>query len=252
MEQGRTWRAWAAAWALTGILTGCSAALVPLTTDEAAGLKDAQRIADEATRAYGVPRVRVYATGSPGLGRAAGTYSYRTDWIFLSPRSLTGNAFFVVLSHELGHATLSHRPVELGLVPGQTLQDLRAGREIKISPKARAAITEMEHAANHRRIEILIRFARHTEREALDRYSAYFIQANQSREGKNVMMPVGHPMACDQLRALWTSFKRDAPACETVKDEKPVITECPYDDWMSTGCKAGQPLDLAPAWDTGV
>src|SRR5258705_3056435 len=201
-----TWTTWAAAGVLAVSLAGCSAAFVPLTTDEAAGLEEAQRIADAATRAYGVPRVRVYAAGSPGSGRAAGTYSYHSDWIFLRPSSLTGNAFFVVLSHELGHATLTHRPVELGLVPGQTPEDLRSGREIKISPKARAAISAMEDAANHRGVEILVRFARHTEREALDRYSAYFIQAHDSREGKNIMMPVGHAMPCEQLRTLWTSF----------------------------------------------
>jgi hypothetical protein len=243
-----TWQAGAAACVLAGILAGCSAAFVPLTTDESAGLKEAQRIADEVTRHYGVPRVRVYA-GAPGSARAAGTYSYRTDWIFLRPGVLTGNAFFVVLSHELGHATMSHRPVELGVAPGQVLEDLRSGREIKISPKARAAITAMENEANHRGVEILVRFARHTEREALDRYRAYFIQAHDSREGKNIMIPVGHAMPCDQLRTLWTSFGHPPPACETVRDEKPVITECPYDDWMSTGCKAGQPL---PTWDTGI
>src|ERR1051325_6420022 len=119
-----TCRAWIAACALAATVAGGSAAVVRLTTEESAGLKEAQRIADEATSAYGVPRVRVYATGSPGAGRAAGTYSYRSDWIFLRPSSLTGNAFFVVLSHELGHATLSHRPVALGLVPRRTLADL--------------------------------------------------------------------------------------------------------------------------------
>ena len=247
-----TWSRWAAAAALVVVLAGCSAALVPLTTDEATGLERAQRLADAVTAHYGVPRVRVYATGAPGSGRAAGTYSYRSDWIFLRPSSLTGNAFFVVLSHELGHATLSHRPVELGLMPGQTLEDLRAGREIKISPRARAAITEMEHAANHRGVEILVRFAGLTEREALERYSTYFIGANRSRQGKNIMMPVGHPMACDQLRALWASFKQDAPPCETVKEEPPPITQCPYDDWMATGCKAGQPLPPPTTWDTGI
>jgi hypothetical protein len=246
-----TWATWMAACAIAAILAGCSAAFVPLTTEEATGLKEAQRIADEVTRHYGVPRVRVYA-GTPGYGRAAGTYSYRSDWIFLRPSSLTGNAFYVVLSHELGHATLSHRPVELDLAPSQTLADLLAGREIKISPKARAAITAMENAANHRGVEILVRFARHTEREALDRYRAYFIQAHDSREGKNIMMPVGHAMPCEQLRVLWTSFGHTPPACETVRDEKPVITECPYDDWMSTGCKAGQPLPPPTTWDTGI
>jgi len=39
--------------------------------------------------------------------------SARTTWIFIRPESLTGKRFFVLISHELGHATLGHRPTEL-------------------------------------------------------------------------------------------------------------------------------------------
>jgi hypothetical protein len=42
------------------LLSGCSA-LTSTTPEQAEGLKEAQRIADQVTKAYGIPRVRVYA-----------------------------------------------------------------------------------------------------------------------------------------------------------------------------------------------
>jgi hypothetical protein len=208
--------------ALVALTAGCSAALTPLTPDQTTGLKEAQRIADQVTKAYGVPGVRVYATSglSPGAGAA---YSYRQDWIFIYPGLLTGNALMYVISHELGHATLGHRPVDLP------------------TEKLRAVIADKERAANHRGVEILVRFLGLTEREALEGYAAYLIEANRNRNGRNVLIPFGHPLPCVQLRDLWTSFGQTAPACEAWTDP-PKITECPYDDWMSTGCKAGEPL----------
>jgi len=156
--------------ALVALTAGCSAALTPLTPEQTTGLKEAQRIADQVTKAY--------------------------------PRLLTGNALM----------------------------------------KLRAVIADKERAANHRGVEILVRFLGLTEREALEGYAAYLIEANRNRNGRNVLIPFGHPLPCVQLRDLWTSFGQTAPACEAWTDP-PKITECPYDDWMSTGCKAGEPLE---------
>jgi hypothetical protein len=203
-------------------LSGCSAALMAVTAEQAEGLKDAQRIANEVTRAYGVPRVRVYAAGArPGAG---GAYSYRYDWIFIRPELLTGNLFWIVLGHELGHATLGHRPVD-----GQREQ-------------VRATMIAREAEANRRGVEIMVRFGGMTEREALDLYATYFIEDNLRRDGRNDQVLFGHQMPCDELRELWTSFGRTAPPCEAFTDA-PRITHCPYDDWMSTGCKAGELLE---------
>ena len=80
-----------------------------------------------------------------------------------------------------------------------------------------------------------------TERQALERYATYFIEANRVREGRAISLPFGHPPPCEQLRDLWVSFAQTTPPCEAFTDAAEV-TECPYDDWMSTGCKAGQPL----------
>jgi hypothetical protein len=204
------------------LLFGCSAALTPAAIEVADPLKEAQRIADQVTKAYGVARVRVYATSDLRPTSAAG-YFYRQDWIFIRPRLFTGNALSVVLSHELGHVTLGHRPVYL-------------------NPKqASTVIAGHERAANRRGVEILVRFFGITERQALERYATYFIEANRVREGRAISLPFGHPPPCEQLRDLWVSFAQTTPPCEAFTDAAEV-TECPYDDWMSTGCKAGQPL----------
>jgi hypothetical protein len=122
---------------LVAWLAGCSAALTSTTPEQAEGLKDAQRIADQVTKAYGVSRVRVYAALTrPG---AAATYSYRYDWIFIRPELLTGTLFWIVLSHELGHATLSHGPLD-------------GSRE-----QIRAAALMREAEANRRGVEIMVR-----------------------------------------------------------------------------------------------
>ena|SRR5438093_2677424 len=193
--------------ALIALTAGCSAALTPLTSEQTTGLKEAQRIADRVTKAYGVPGVRVYATSglSPGAGAA---YSYRQDWIFIHPRLLTGNGFMYVISHELGHVTLGHRPVDLP------------------TEKLRAVIADKERAANHRGVEILVRFLGLTEREALERYATYLIAANRSRNGRNVLIPFGHPLPCVQLRDLWASFGQTAPACElqAAPDDSAAVT----------------------------
>ena len=124
---------------------GCSATLTPLAPQQASALTEAQRIADEVTKAYGVPRVRVYATSTLAPG-VAGGYLYRQDWLFIDSRHLTADSFLVVLSHELGHATLGHRPID---------------RE----QPAETAVKEA--AANRRGVEIMIRFMGLTELQAL-------------------------------------------------------------------------------------
>jgi hypothetical protein len=129
-----------------------------------------------------------------------------------------------VLSHELGHATLDHRPVD------GRLEYVRATR------------MRYETDANRRGVEIMVRFGGVTQREALERYATYFIEGNRQIDGRNVSIGVGHQMPCDELRDLWGSFGQTGPPCEAFTTT-PEITHCPYDDWMSTGCKAGQPLE---------
>ena len=205
--------------ALAVLLVGCSAALTPVTPEQAAGLKNAQRIADTVTAAYGVGRVKVYASSGLQPTTAAG-YLYRQDWIFIRPTHLEGDRFAVVLSHELAHVTLGHRP--LSLPPNQL----------------RERIASNEDAANQRGVEIMVRFFGVSEQEAVDQYTDYFTRANLVRDGRPVNLPYGYPHPCDSIRNLWARFRpaEEPPAC----DMKPVVATCPYDNWNGTGCKAGQ------------
>ena len=229
-----------------GSLLGCSTALTQLNAEQALGLKQAQRIADQVTKAYGVPGVRIYASAAPGLGgRAGGTYSYRNGWIFLRSSALTGPLFFVVLSHELGHATLDHRPIDVRIPYQDVLKAFQTGQDVAMPTEVRREIVRKENEANHRGVEILVRFFGQTQEQALEHYTTYFIEASLSRGGRNILMPFGQALPCEQLEALWASFGKAAPPCEA-STIAPKITECPYDDWMSTGCKAGQPLDQTP------
>jgi len=102
-----------------------------------------------------------------------------------------------------------------------------------------------EAEANRRGVEIMVRFGGMTEREALDLYATYFIEDNRRRDGRDAQVLFGHQMPCVELRDLWSSFGLTAPPCEAFT-ATPEITHCPYDDWMSTGCKAGEPLAPSP------
>jgi hypothetical protein len=190
----RPYLSWSTA-VLGVLLFGCAGALASLTTEQARGLNEAQRIADRVTKAYNVPAVRVYAAS---LGPATGgSYWYQHEWIFIRPESLTGDKLLVLISHELGHATLGHRPLDASLA------------------RSPAAI-DKERAANRRGIEIMVKFLGLTERQALDRYAAYLIQANRVRHGRDVLIPAGHLLPCEELRELWAHFGQTAPACEAL------------------------------------
>jgi hypothetical protein len=170
-------------------LAGCATSLTPLTAEQAKGLQEAQRIADRVTRAYGVRSVKVYAAA---LGPStSGIYSYQYDWIFIRPESLTGKRLLVLISHELGHATLNHSPHE-------------------------GPSVDRERMANRRGVEILVKHLGLSERDALDTYAAYMIAANRWRHGRDALIPPGHLLPCEELRELWTFYGQTAPACETV------------------------------------
>ena len=182
--------------ALAGLLFGCATGLTPLTSEQARGLTEAQRIADQVTKGYGVPGVRVYPISlAPGTG---GTWAYQHDWIYIRPELLTGPRFLVLISHELGHVTLGHRPVD--------------GAGVQRNPAA----VERELAANRRGVEILVKYLGLTEQQALDQYATFFIDANRMRHGEDVLLPFGHLRPCEELRDLWDRFGKTAPPCEAV------------------------------------
>lgn len=180
--------------ALMVALAGCATSLTPLTAEQEAGLQEARRIADRVTKAYGVPGVKVYAAS---MGHSvSGMYTYQDDWIFIRPESLTGKRLLVLISHELGHATLGHRPTEVPSV-------------------------ERERDANRRGVEILVKYVNLSEREALETYAGYLIAANKYRHGRDALIPSGHLLPCEELRQLWTFYGQTAPPCETASNTAP-------------------------------
>ncbi len=228
------------------LLGGCSTALTRLNAEQSLALKEAQRIADQVTKAYAVPSVRIYASAAPGLGgRAGDTYSYRNSWIFLCSSTLTGPQFFVVLSHELGHATLEHRPPDHRISYQDAVKAFQTGQDVTMPAEVRNEINRKEIEASHRGVEILVRFFGQTQEQALEHYTTYYVESSIMRGGRSTSLPFGHAPPCEQMQALWASFGKAAPPCEA-STIAPKITECPSDDWMSTGCKAGQPLDPSP------
>jgi hypothetical protein len=185
---------WWPAVALAGVLVGCATGLTSLTSEQAKGLDEAQRIANQVTKGYGVPGVRVYPISlGPGTG---GTWAYQNDWIFVRPELLTGPRLLVLISHELGHVTLGHRPLYVPNV------------------QRTAVAVERERAANRRGVEILVKYLGLTEQQALDHYATYFIEANRVRHGQDVLLPFGHLHPCVELNELWEGFGKTAPPCE--------------------------------------
>jgi hypothetical protein len=183
-------------WAILLVVAavGCSVPLTPLTPEQASALMEAQRTADRVTTAYGVSPVHVYA--SAGLPqKAGGGYAYRQDWIVIRPDLLTGDESPVVLSHELGHATLRHQWVEQPQEP-------------------RVSVPQMEAAANHRGVEIMARFMGFSQRQALERYTAFLIRQHRMQKARLSLIAAGHRPACTELRELWESFGQAAPRCD--------------------------------------
>ena len=112
----------------------------------------------------------------------------------------------VVLPYLLAHATLGHR----GRRP--RLEELKERQQEIL-------------AANHRAVEIMVRFMGMTEREAVERFASYFAKVNdEMRKADRVpyynrlgpYLPFGHPHPCDQLRDLWLHFgmAEPQPKCE--------------------------------------
>ena len=176
--------------ALIALTAGCSAALTPLTSEQTTGLKEAQRIAEHLEGHSAVRWVRYpFLTSHPQYD--------------LAKRQMSGGG--TVVTFEL---------------------DVAEGAAKQPTEKLRAVIADKERAANHRGVEILVRFLGLTEREALERYATYLIAANRSRNGRNVLIPFGHPLPCVQLRDLWASFGQTAPACElqAAPDDSAAVT----------------------------
>jgi hypothetical protein len=172
---------------------GACASLTPQQSDR---MKEAQEIANETTKLYGVPHVSVFSYERMSANSAAG-YAGRQGWILLSRAALDDTTFAPVLAHELGHATLSHDDPIVLRVARPTPADYRKAQQ------------QRELDANARAVEIMVRVMGKTEPEALLMLASYLADANTSRGGLAVGLPAGHMHPCDQLRDLATRFPGD-------------------------------------------
>ena len=186
-----------------------------LTSQQSERLSEAQEIANETTKLYGVPHVSVFNYDRLSPNAAAG-YAGHQGWILLSRSALDDTTFAPVLAHELGHATLGH---DYDVVPnagGQrlTMADYRKARE------------QRELDANARAVEIMVRVMKKTEPEAVLMLASYFVDANSSRGGLAVGLPAGHMHPCDQLRDLAIRFPGDwsrEVTCEKASGTLPLL-----------------------------
>ena len=141
-----------------------------LTQQQSDRMKEAQEIANETTKLYGVPHVSVFNYDRLSPNAAAG-YAGHQSWILLSRSALDETTFAPVLAHELGHATLRHDyDVELR-VARPTMADYWKARQ------------QRELDANARAVEIMVRVMKKTQPEALLMLATYFADANTSRGG---------------------------------------------------------------------
>jgi hypothetical protein len=175
---------------LSLLVVGCAS----LTPQQSSTLREAQRLANEVTSAYGVEQVRVIAGDY-----LDSWYSRQHGWIGVEARILTTDELNVILPFFLGRATLRHRD----------------------PPYERKHMEQDTLAANWRAIEIMVRFLGMSEREAVGRFGGYFIGINDrllahvefaKEYGRlDPVLRVGHPHPCEQLKDLWSHFAISDP-----------------------------------------
>jgi len=197
-------------WILGVLSLGACAGLTQQQSDR---MKEAQEIANETTKLYGVPHVSVFNYDRLSPNAAAG-YAGHQSWILLSRSALDETTFAPVLAHELGHATLRHDyDVELR-VARPTMADYWKARQ------------QRELDANARAVEIMVRVMKKKEPEALLMLATYFADANTSRGGLPIGLPAAHMHPCDQLQDLTTRFPGDwsrEVTCEKATGTRPLF-----------------------------
>ena len=180
-------------------LTSCTT----LTPTQSAGLNEAQEFADEVTKAYGVPRVKVIVDDRGMDGYTE--YWERNDWITIRRTDLDrGNARLAILN-SLAAATLPPHPARSKTADERWLRFER----------------------NRRGVEIMVRFLGATTRQAVHHYAASLVKQNDvGPRGIDPSYGLGNWYAamrfwsvppCDQLHDLWSHFamREPAPPCQT-------------------------------------
>ena len=191
-------------WVLgSAVLALSVGACAGLTQEQSDRLQEAQKIANETTKLYGVPHVSVFNYERFSAG---GGYAAREGWILLPRSALDDTTFAPVLAHELGHATLGH--------------------SYDVAADYQKAPQQRELDANARAVDIMVRVMKKTEPEAVMLLASYLADANTSRGGRAIGLGRDHMHPCDELKDLAIRFPGDwsrEVTCEKARDNLPML-----------------------------
>ena len=131
-----------------GVVVLALGACAGLTQQQSDRLKEAQDIATQTTKLYGVPHVSVfsYEMMSPDV---AGGYAPHQGLILLRRSTLDDKFFLPVLAHELGHVTLGHEYDVVGgggRIPGR----VDPGREVREGAERPTVVSLPRHRSGAR------------------------------------------------------------------------------------------------------
>jgi hypothetical protein len=174
---------------LSALVAACTT--IPLTPNQSAGLKEAQRFADEVTSAYGADRVNVML--------------YTSDRS-IEP-SLSWGRHLSISPIDLDRVDL--RETMVPALAAATLYDYTP-----LAPTAAAHRRQWAYDLNRRVVEISVRFLGIPTPQAVETRAAVLVRLDQRWRGQ---LPQFEVTPCDQLRDLWSHFAmiEPMPACDT-------------------------------------
>jgi uncharacterized protein DUF955 len=168
---------------LAGLMTAGCASFTPAQEHAAA---EVRAMADDAARAYSVPRISVLVGGNvEGLG---GTY--RRGLLMVSTPMLGSRHRDSIVAHELAHYLLGHdRPLQ-----GTLALDRHREQEAR------------ELDANAKAVEVLMRVRGLDEEQALRVVYDHLLTFHRLVTAKRTVIPWGHRPPCEEMRDLLQRF----------------------------------------------
>ena len=164
---------------------------IALTPPQSAGLKEAQRFADEVTNAYRAQNVKILAYE----GRSFEPTINWGRYISVPATDLDRDHIRETIVLPLAVATLDYIPD---------------------SPTAAPYRRQWVFDRNRRAVEISVRFLGITTRQAVETNTARIIKLNEDLRRRGVQLPRFEVTPCDQLHDLWSHFAipDPPPTCE--------------------------------------
>jgi hypothetical protein len=183
------------------LLTGFSVLLlaacktIALTPEQSAGLKEAQRFADEVTGAYGVQGVKI-------LVYKGDSFEPNMNW----------GRYISVAAGDLGRGDIREK-----IVPPLAFATIGYMPD---APTAAAHRRQWVYDRNRRAVEISVRFLGIATRQAVESNAARIVKLNDDLRRRGHQLPTTarfEVTPCDQLQDLWSHFAmtEPVPACDS-------------------------------------